>query len=214
MRRFKILVVEDEAADALVRLLKQRIPDCDVDAFSDVASAKAAIAALADQGGAYDVAILDFKLPKEPGEHALNIDDSLCALVSHRMPDTIVVHISAYMKDPLVQEHINKAHPPTRRGFSFDKNEQENSELILQVKQTLYGGVIERELRMLEGRPGWEGLRGRADLAALSTTALMDRLRQDVEKYWKDLHPALQTTLESILGIDRQPDGSVVAHIK
>jgi DNA-binding NarL/FixJ family response regulator len=217
MSRFRILLVEDEelAREALSDLLRRRIPECDIDAFGDVASAKTAIERLAAQSMPCDIAILDFKLPKSLGEAAVEIDETLCHLVSSLMPDAIIVHITGWMKDEKVRHHLDTVHQPASAGFSFDKEEKDNvADLIRRTKQTLYGRLIERELRGLESQTGAEGLRGREDLSALSTTGMMNRVCQDIETYWEDLHPALRARLEGLFGFEQQPDGSKKAYIK
>ena len=148
---FRFLVVEDVRLTRthLEELLKETFPGSHVDSAETVAQGRAFIQAATRS---YNAAILDFQLPKDIGS-SLEIDTTLCVQVRTRMRDVLVVHITGYMEDRIVADHIIKAHnDPEDIRFMVSKSDPKwGSTLLNELERYLYSKRINAALDDLFG---------------------------------------------------------------
>ena len=112
---FRILIVEDirPTLDQLEKLLQEMNPATEVDGAETVDEARQMLVFRDREGETYDAAIVDFKLPMAPGENP-EFDTTICDMVSERMPDALIVHITAYEDQKIVADHIRERHVADR----------------------------------------------------------------------------------------------------
>ncbi len=195
MIKFRILLVEDEpeARRQMKTLLTTLIPDCKVKDYGDVTSATLAIKELAG-GPPFDVAILDFRLPKTFGGKE-EIDESLCALVREVMPDALIVHITGYLGEEPVKNHVNRLHPPHKpRGLILGKPGNPPQDMS-RIRSALYAQCIDRRLDELGRGLAPYVFRGRPELSSQSTTTLITDLCNDLSAYWPYLDDQMKERL-------------------
>jgi DNA-binding response OmpR family regulator len=121
---FRFLIVEDVRLTLthLTDLLQATFPGSQVDAAETVSHG---LALIQDASEPYHAAILDFNLPKDVGTSP-TIDTTLCVTVRTRMREVLVVHITGYMEDRIVADHIIKAHnDPEDIRFMVSKSDPE-----------------------------------------------------------------------------------------
>ena len=209
MEYFLFFVAEDIAREQLVKLLQEAFPNAVVDAVENVEDGLKQLKQAQQEGIHYDIALLDFKLPRREGENP-EVDESLCLQV-RLDPETLIGHITGFADDPEIKAHLNKVHPPgDRKGFIIDKRETSwPTKLITEMRQYLYGYHIERQIRRVFGRAGESSLEsahssrfgsGPRPLGSL-TNAIAD-LCLDISLYWKDLHPAVQERITQYFDVD------------
>lgn len=199
MPPFKLLVVEDitPTLDQLVGLLEDEFPDAEVDVAQSVAEAAALLARTQGQG--YDAALLDFRLPKSPGEEEV-IDSSLCNEISRAHPGTLVMHITSFIEDPEVVRHLAESHgePSQPWPFFLDKNDVHWPTLLVKrLKMFLYGREIAAQLDELFGpqpSPSASRLFAYRRPAARegAVTQRLASVTQDIEQHWPHLSGALR----------------------
>jgi len=208
---FRILTVEDDpkTLEELVRFLKAAVPEAEI---VKATSIDIAIELVDKAAIPFDIAILDFKLPKESGGHA-EVDESVCEKIRDTMPDTPIGHITGFSGDPAISQHVARFHPPTRKAsFFLDKLSSEfGTELGRHVRAIVYGAMIESEIKSLHGagsRADQSDLSNRfgtATPASLTTRFL--GLRIAIAQYWNYLNPETQKYIEGYYVVTR-PEGS------
>src|SRR5260370_15185080 len=149
MHGFRVLVVEDDpqALTQIVKLLRGVLVGSVVDSADSVNGAMAKIEASLTSCGAYDLAILDFKLPLRPGEND-DVDEQVCRQLIVSMPETIVSHISGFSEDTRILAHLARVHPAARpQGFFLAKrNVGVGIDLAKKTRVVLYSSQVEREI--------------------------------------------------------------------
>ena len=102
-----ILIVEDEHAVSLqlTKLLSESFPKLRVDAVTSEVEAFILLDQAASKREAYDVVLLDFKLPHRHGELP-ETNQAVFNALRNQMPDTMVIHTTAYPDDPEVTRRI------------------------------------------------------------------------------------------------------------
>jgi DNA-binding response OmpR family regulator len=103
----RILLVDDEVdlrteiANALEGTGRR------IEQYGDVCSAAEAVQKAGEEGWDYDAAILDFCLPRYPGDVNAPVDETLCNLLRS---GTVVWHISAHSDEAAVTAHLCRCH--------------------------------------------------------------------------------------------------------
>lgn len=109
----RILIVEDvdEVRQDLRAALERKCPETAVviDEACCVREAKEHIEALKERGLAYDIALLDFRLPLEAGGNPEG-DEELCPAISAMNREALVVHMTAFIEDSTILGHIAGQH--------------------------------------------------------------------------------------------------------
>jgi CheY-like chemotaxis protein len=164
------------------------------DTYGDVESATKAINIAHSEGWDYDAAILDFRLPRFPGDLDQPVDETLCRMVRR---GTLIWHISGFFSQAEVQEHVRTCHSADEQIAMIEKSEGLTEQLEDQIKQALATRRIKVSLAALWSDPNESGYsrRYRPEPAAASTTNLFGRLCGDIQRFWPDLTPAFQDEL-------------------
>lgn len=162
------------------------------------------------EGRPFHAVILDFKLPEKRGTMT-EIDESLCLLLRQAMRETLVAHITAYMDDEIVQDHMRRVHQSgiDPRAFTLEKTKAGYvRELITKLKAFLFGMRIEEQLNMIFGEERELSFAARRRAARLQTrsprslTVDLRALRRDIASHWHDLDESLQEKIKRLFRID------------
>jgi CheY-like chemotaxis protein len=162
----------------------------------------------------FHAVVLDFKLPDRRGTMT-EIDESLCLLLRQVMRDTLVAHITAYMDDERVQDHLRRIHQSQidPHAFILEKTKARYvTELINKLKAFLFGRRIEEQLNMIFGEEKELSFaaRGRAirlhSRSPRSLTVDMRTLRRDIVSHWHDLDERLQEKIKQIFRVDEKSE--------
>jgi CheY-like chemotaxis protein len=208
VKGFKILVVDDdeEALRQLVLLLQESIPGSEFQAAQSVEQAMELMTSVMP----FDLAILDFKLPRVIGGHD-EVDETLCRSLGDRMPTTIVSHITGYTRDPRIISHIEREHTGRTLGFFLDKKQRNfGGELIRKTKQALYGAWVEKEIGELftqNAVPHPAGSVARR-FAGGATSRIME-LSLEIAHLWPDLSHASQESVKRYFTVEANEPGAV-----
>ena len=197
MNDFRILIVEDDddARQQLVALFREVFPNARIDAAGTVEEGLKLIRDAVGRKEPYDIAILDFKLPRSQGENP-EVDESLCMEIRDSMRKTIVGHITGFPNDEIVKSHVERIHPFTDpRGFFIDKKGEKNwtTDLLDKTTRYLYTIRIEAQMEQLFGRagttatPAGEFARFGASGPGVSLTTSIASLCSDIGQSWKYL---------------------------
>src|SRR5690349_17042587 len=124
MARFRVLIVENDpvAVDNLRKLIARAVPEAEIIAVCTVAEAEEAIEEALRDKTLFDLAILDFKLPKRSINETDEVDVATCDLLTRTMPGVIIGHVTGWADDPAVREHIETKHASEQtKGFVLSK---------------------------------------------------------------------------------------------
>ena len=209
MRGFRILVVEDqpETLEQTMSLLTEAIPGSKIDKAQSVQEAIRMINEALECGESYDLVILDFKLPAEPGGHD-SIDESVCKYVGEIMPSTVIGHMSSWLEDPKIVLHLSRDHEGRPLGFILNKRESSwGIQLIAKSKQALHGARIERRIAELfssQSTPQPDGPSARlaAPRRSGSATNRLMELTLDIAEAWKELSPHTRKTVRKYFVVE------------
>jgi DNA-binding response OmpR family regulator len=184
-----ILLVEDKSntLEELYELLREVFPDALIETASTVAEGKDKIRTAAANDQPFGIAILDFKLPTHKGLNP-EIDESLCREIKSRMPETLVIHITAFHEDPAVARHITQYHTGINapKVELIQKTAYWPEKLLSEIKTYL----IRRQLDILfEGQADVPETR-KAKSSSGSLTHSLAALSRDITTYWWDLDDA------------------------
>jgi CheY-like chemotaxis protein len=192
---FRILIVEDmlNALEELQGALQEVFPNALVETAATVAEGQDKIRAAAANNQSFNIAILDFKLPTDKGLNP-EIDESLCQEIKSRMPETLVIHITAFHEDPAVTNHIARHHTGKNapRAELIQKNAYWSEKLLSEIKTYLIGqqldSLFERQTDAAEAR---QAIRGSGSL-----THSLAALSRDITAYWYDLDDATKARIQ------------------
>jgi len=210
---FRILIVEDirPTLDQLEKLLQEMIPATEVDGAETVDEARQMLVFRDREGETYDAAIVDFKLPMAPGENP-EFDTTICDMVSERMPDALIVHITAYEDQKIVADHIRERHV-RRPNLSMCLTKMEvgwPDQLVGRLRSFLYSRAIRQELDDLFGTSDWaNGQRGpAAGKARRKPTAhdLPDMMVR-IAQCWDVLETPLQDDVKRVFNVKESRRG-------
>jgi CheY-like chemotaxis protein len=231
---YRILVVDDEPTvrTFLADFFKRKAPDFEVDFADCVEAGRALIRRAADKGRPYHAGVLDFMLPRHPGETPFAVDESLCQLLQ---ADAVVLHITVHVGEedllpdqgradaPLQEEtldvlrHLARYHKG-RGGPDGDvvskMSPDWHRKLLQKLRTHLYNRQVREELNDLFGRPEAEAGSDRARVGYRTSRSGaahsfgVTNLLQDITAYWPYLEDDLKHRIEGIFHVDHQ-DGRV-----
>jgi CheY-like chemotaxis protein len=148
----RILIVEDDTdtREQLAALFREVLSNAHITTAADVTDAHSHLQLALEKRRPFDIAILDFKLPRSLGEYS-EIDESICCRIRDTMPGTLVAHVTGFLDDAVVREHIRAVHSPADPlGFVLDKSNADfATELVRQTQRYLYGAYIAKHLSEL-----------------------------------------------------------------
>jgi CheY-like chemotaxis protein len=232
LQKLKILIAEDDAptVEALRLDLKDALPDIEIDVATTVAAAGRHLTHARNVGSAYDVAILDFKLPRNHEGEAATSDFAIRNEISEHSPETIIIQISSYESDSDIRHFEQRRKELAEDYASFIPKSADD--WTLEVIKTMECAIHTRRLR---GR--LSALAGRVEGASLPRNsyarAVLGRggdsgplvsdaarglavaeLCADASRHWQSLSPGFQDELKRIFGfamIDGYPYLGVAA---
>jgi CheY-like chemotaxis protein len=152
---FRFLLLEDvtDTREQLVKLLREVFIDVEIDEAETVVEAMAHVQRRQAQRIAYDVAILDFRVPYDI-DMPDAVDTKMCAYLKQEMPGIPVVHISSLTENADVVQHLREAHSTTETtpAVLVDKSEAGwAGKLIDDLERYLYSATISSGLDSLFG---------------------------------------------------------------
>lgn len=206
---FRILIVEDMEEDS--QLLKdyvaKRLQEAHLEVAHNVQEGHGLVERAREQRRLYDAVILDFKLPCSAGEDE-EIDESLCVEIGLLMPDAVVVHLTAFMKDEKVQEHMKLAHAQkVDKSAAFSKLDVTYpQQLVGCLRNYLYGARVESKLKKLaphadESAPPSRARRERASLIEGSLTHEVASLQREISAHWDDYDERLRAKIKRVFQV-------------
>lgn len=215
MNDFRFLIVEDEddARQQLAALFREVFPNARIDAGGTVDEGLQLIRDAVERKEPYDIAILDFKLPRSQGENP-EVDESLCIEIRDSMPRTLIGHITGFPDDPTIESHVERTHPFTDpRGFFIDKRDADWATVLLNnTTRYLYTFRIEAQMEQLFGRagmaatPAGEYARFSASGPGVSLTTSIASLCSDIGQCWKYLDGTAKHRIATQFSVDESSD--------
>jgi CheY-like chemotaxis protein len=192
---FRFFVVEDVRAmlDQLLKLLQEAFPGCITESALTVAQGLLKVHAKRP----FDVAILDFKLPKDFGFNP-EIDTSICEWIRSHTPETLIVHVSGYLEDDLVRKHVLSDHnEPESKQYLVSKSDPDwATELIVRIERYLYSKQIGAKMDELFGPEPEPRHPERRLRKEGHVTHLLADLKLDLEDFWLKLDKHVQTRVQ------------------
>jgi len=203
---FHILIVEDilNTLEALRDLLQEEFPNALIETAPTVAEGKEKIRVAMAKNQPFNIAILDFKLPAHKG-HNPEVDESLCQEIRSVMPETLVIHITAFHEDPAVARHITKYHTGVNapRVGLIQKNARWPEKLLGEMKSY----SIEEQMNALFGPKAIASARSlESGRIGAGLTQTLAKLIRDIATYWNDLDDETKEKVRDRFSIsDKQP---------
>lgn len=218
---FSILIVEDDPDTNLVlrENLELVLPNALVDGVESIEEAIQHLEAARERQEPYDAIILDVNLPKAIGEQP-EMDETLCGVIRSLMPrETIIAHVSAYLDDPKVINHMKTQHDEQiDRAFRLSKQDAEwASNLESKLKCFLYGAQISQQMDQLFGREDAPSSvhRNRAGRVHTgddrSVTHKLSGLSRAIEMYWNDLDDSLKARIQRTFEVTTKDNKTIVS---
>lgn len=229
---FRLLIVEDVKGTLkqLALFISEALKEPDgkpcvvIHTAEAVEDAEQLILGAAEKNQPYHAAILDFKLPRRVGlnPELPDIDQSLCLLIRQKMRSTLIAHITAYMGDEVVREHLRLVHQEqiNPKALVFSKADSEYAlKLVERLRAFLYGMRIEEQIALVFGemqelgfatKGGTERSRSRArakrsrSRAQRSLTHDIAALRRDITAHWHYLDEQLQDRIRIFFWTDNE----------
>jgi len=215
MNDFRILIVEDDddTRQQLVVLFREVFPNARIDAGGTVDEGLKLIRDAVERKEPYDIAILDFKLPRNRGENP-EVDESLCIEIRDSMPGTLIGHFTGFPDDSIIKSHVERTHPFTDpRGFFIDKRDENwATDLLNKTTKYLYTFRIEAQMEQLFGRAGTaatppaEYARFSASGPGVSLTTSIASLCSDIGQCWKYLDGTARHRIAAQFSVDESSD--------
>jgi hypothetical protein len=219
---YRLLILEDmEGTLKQLRAhIMKEIPNSVIDVASTVADSHTLLKTAADKSSPYDAAILDFWVPVELGDDP-QADDSICRDVTLAMPETLVIHITAYPEKPEVDKHMEDFHGSLRgiRGCVIDKARTGwVSEVLKTLKEFLYGTAIRERMEAIfgtgtEARHRPDSPRVRSSRGPGGGIHELHSLFRDISTHWKDLDESLQSEIQATFHVNPDSDPVYVGFI-
>ncbi|HYH67350.1 MAG TPA: hypothetical protein VD866_21815 [Urbifossiella sp.] len=217
-----ILIVEDVeiTLNSMRRYLTTRYPGARVDTATTVADAFRRLEWARLNNLTYTIFVLDFKLPKAPGENP-EIDTTLRKQVLESSTrDAVVFHITAYQDDEgILQFLVDVQSIEKARPIVIDKLKSTwTDELYDLIARKLHGDRIRARLLRLFGdpraaeRPLYFEDPSRPTGDGTLTLQFRD-LFQDIADHWKSLDDTLKTRIREVLVVDEKADPVYVSLI-
>ncbi len=188
MRRF--LVIEDDHPETLVELLQTAFPSSIVRFATTVSDAMKLMEAERQAGRAFDVVVVDLKLPETPNEQD-KVTYRVHPTAKGCFADAIVAIYSAYLRTKEVEPNRLRT-----ADIALDKNEVEApSKLVRLIREELI-------LRGLRGVFGGTSRHGRRCL-----TTELAVLTDEVEEHYDELSDEAKAEIEQYIEIKRAKGG-------
>lgn len=199
---FSIHLVEDieTTLEELYALLREVFPNAIIETASTVAEGLAKIRSTASSKRAFDIAILDFKLPVHQGETP-KVDESICHAIKSEMPTTLVIHITSYNEDPQVIAHITRYHTgkDAPRVEFIHKTANWPEKVLRQIKSYF----IELQMDRLFGPKGAPPARSHKIIGNnRDLTQLLATLTRDIAAYWSDLDQVTRQRVQDCFNVN------------
>lgn len=204
-----ILIVEDAelAAASLAYTLSKAFPKADIIIAGTVADGYAQLdETQAKKKPRFDVAILDFMLPPRAGLQP-EPDFSLSRTIGIFLPETIIIHVSAYGDDPEIGRFLKQRDTLTEDGKIFvAKEEGWMQQVVGEILRVIHSRRIRQQFNDLFGRDYTPRLQrahrrrhaiGRGDRMRTLEVAT---LCTDAGQHWEFLGDSLKADLERVLG--------------
>lgn len=217
---FRILVVEDNRGtlEQLHELLSEEFPTGSIEIAEDVESGIKRFREAAQTGG-FDAVVLDFKLPVTTGENP-EVDSTICHEIVRILPDTLVIHITAYPDDAAIEKHLKEAHLKLReigpKVVFLSKLELDWSlQLVKRLRSFLYGRRIEQQFDQLFSfaPPGETTSRFRPRYSG-GVTHPVAALSRDIIAHWDELDESLRLKLQRYMNVVETAAGIRVSLLK
>ena|SRR5688572_14999635 len=220
---FRILVVEDDQGtfERLGKRIPKKIPEARVDIAPTVSKARQYLQEVREQGEPYDAIILDIKVPESQGLPP-EMDETLCDRIKETMPhSTIVAHISAWLDDEVVQQHMKKKHDEQiDRSFRLSKMEPNwFRELEKKLVSFLYGTRIEAQMNDLFGQDDEPSFTARNRGGRVqsgedrSVTHKFSALSREIASHWHELDESLQARISRAFEVTHKGNKVIVSFL-
>lgn len=214
---FRILVVED--VEDVLQLLQEHIaedlPEALVEVALNVQDGREAVERACEAGKLYDAVVLDFKLPESEGENA-ELDETLCEDVGLLMPDAVVAHLTAFMEDAKVQEHMKRVHDQqVDRSLRFSKLDIDwPDQLVTKLKSFLYGARVEGKLKKFVPRGDASAAstskRDRVGDIGGSLTHELASIQWEIAAHWSDYDDKLRAKIKRAFEVTQHGERIIV----
>lgn len=215
----RFLIVEDDPVTQMLMsaMLRKAFPSARVDTAYAVDEATVLLRAAAAERFYFDAVILDYKLPPHRGLTAEG-DDSLCRLVGESMRRALVVHVTAFIDDEALRDHLKQLHhqaigPP---GFFQPKLEAEwGFKVARQLQTYLYSEHVSKQVRQLFSPDPFDQVQD-DDLCVpqRDATSALAALRRDVAAYWPYLTTAVRDEVQQYLTVGEHDGERVVSLVR
>jgi CheY-like chemotaxis protein len=213
---FRILIVDDDEdlLDDLKHSFDDKFPGSSIETAMTVNDGHRLIREAVNSRWPYHAAVLDFKLPRDKGLNE-EVDESLCHEIRQTRQNTLVAHITSYVHDPQIIDHLRNSHSERTDPWPMiiDKTEDRwIPHLLKKMKAYLYSNRIEARMDKLFGSytktasAGTPSLgRGGPDNDG-SITMELATLCREIATYWEDLDEELQSRIEHTFDVDTKSD--------
>lgn len=216
MKRFLILEDTPSTREQLVRLLQDVFP---LDYFQeaiDTEDCRKRIADMEKNGFAFDVVILDAKVPGSPGENP-EVDPNLPREIGEKMPNSLIIHCTAYAQDRAVEQRLNQQmrHFGEGQHVLVEKTGNYPEVLLRLIVRHLYESRIRGRLNMLFGQP--PGTQLRVDgppgggYAGIHVTQELAALQRDICRWWEYLSEPTRAWIKACVFVDKTNAGVVAS---
>lgn len=206
---FNILIADDDepTRQQLEKYLADILPGVAIETAGAVDPAIQCVEMAYSRGAPFDAAILDFKLPIDQGGNP-EPDHTICDRIHELMPETFVVHITAFGDDPEVLKHILESHRSRYDpwGDYVPKNKSDYAQRLGTIlKNWLYGKPIEDAMDMLFGRVAERAAFPSAPMDMRrggSLTHELAALTRNIESHWNDLDDRLKKRIAQVFHVN------------
>ena len=196
----RILVVEDnpDTRRGIVELLLEEFPQAWIEDAGTIKDGRNLILK-SRESEPYDVAILDFKLPLSEEDPLEVVDQSLCALMSTVNRKALVIHVTKYVQDKEILNHVQSHHQSGGPEIGFISKLK--SDYPEQLEKQIRCYLVERAFAQYTGAE-------RNGTAASSPTQARATFFPLVAANWPYLDPSRKALLRTRLEIE-EADGRV-----
>lgn len=215
----RVLIVEDSAPvlEQLKNCLEETFPDSHIETADNASDCRKVIREFCSRGIAFDVVILDAKVPTSPGENP-EVDAQLCREIGQSLPQSLIVHFTAFAQDSSVQQRFNEHLKRLDKGRHVLVEKTQTPEyvdkLIHVITQHIYETAIQRRLQILFGpasRPLGIGENPMASsVAVVHVTQELSALQRDIAHSWKHLSDLTRSWIESVFYVTETDHGVTV----
>jgi CheY-like chemotaxis protein len=211
MYDFRFLIVEDDPPTLrqLSGLVGEEFPNSVVDVAKTATEGQQCLRSAGTSAPFYHAVILDYKVPEQLGDNP-EVNTFLSREAQRTGYPVLIAQITAFDKDLLVQEHIQKTQieRPNADTFHVSKRDPEwATRLMTKLRQLLYTREVRREIDEIFGRQASNLARSRGysrfgdEIPGGLTHRLADLYRL-IEAHWEDLEEDVIERVREILQVD------------